>query len=295
MREIVVLSGKGGAGKTSLTAAFAALARNTVICDFDVDAPDLHILLDPHNTVREDFVSGNLARIDPAACAGCGVCERHCRFDAISQLPDGTRHIDPHLCEGCKTCVVLCPHQAIAFPPRVCGYAAVSDTRFGRLVHARLDPGGENSGKLVTLLKKIARELAKKEGRDCILCDGAPGIACPVISSLSGATLAVLVTEPTPSGVHDLLRVADLCDHFHLPAAVIINKADLNPTESGRIETFCAGHGYTLLGRLPHHPDVTRAMLAKKTLPEYGGPLADSVAELWGAIDKLARTYARPA
>lgn len=293
MREIVVLSGKGGAGKTSLTAAFAALAQNTILCDFDVDAPDLHILLDPQHSVREDFVSGNLAVIDPALCTGCGICQTHCRFEAIREQPDGTRTIDPHRCEGCKTCVVLCPQKAIAFPPRVCGFSAVSDTRFGRLVHARLDPGGENSGKLVALLKKKARELAKKEGQDCILCDGAPGIACPVISSLSGATVAVLVTEPTPSGMHDLTRVADLCDHFHLPAGVIINKADLNPRESGRITTFCAKHGYTLLGSLPHHPDVTRAMLAKKTLPEYGGPLAGTVAELWDAIDKLAREHAR--
>jgi len=294
MREIVVLSGKGGAGKTSLTAAFAALAKDTILCDLDVDAPDMHILLDPQHSVREDFFSGNLASIDPAACNGCGICQTHCRFDAITQLPDGRRRIDPHRCEGCKTCVVLCPQKAIAFPPRRCGFAAVSDTRFGRLVHARLDPGGENSGKLVMQLKKKARELAQKDGIDCILCDGAPGIACPVISSLSGASLAVLVTEPTPSGVHDLTRVAGLCDHFHLPAGVIINKADLNPAEATRIETFCAEHGYALLGRLPHHPDVTRAMLAKKTLPEYGGPLAGSIVDLWGAIDNLARACVRP-
>jgi MinD superfamily P-loop ATPase len=294
MREIVVLSGKGGAGKTSLTAAFAALAQNKVVCDLDVDAPDLHILLDPTNTVREDFVSGHLAAIDPAACDGCGICRELCRFDAIEKALDGTWRINPHRCEGCKTCVVMCPKKAIAFPPRTCGYHAVSDTRFGRLVHARLDPGAENSGRLVTLLKRKAKELAKQEGLDLLLCDGAPGIACPVISALSGATLAVLVTEPTPSGTHDLMRVAGLCDHFRLPAAVIINKADLNPEEAARIEASCARGHHTLIGRLPHDRDVTRAMVKKLTLPEYGGPLAGIVADLWDAINNLAGETSRP-
>jgi len=294
MREIVVLSGKGGAGKTSLTAAFAALARNKVICDLDVDAPDLHLLLNPTNTVREDFVSGHQAAIDPALCNGCGVCREHCRFAAIATGPDDVCSVNPHRCEGCKTCVALCPLQAISFPPRTCGSHAVSDTRFGPLVHARLNPGAENSGRLVMLLKRKAKELARQQGLDLILCDGAPGIACPVISSLSGATLAVLVTEPTPSGTHDLLRVAGLCDHFRLPAAVIINKADLNPEETARIEAYCAAQGHTLLGRLPHSPDVTRAMMAQKTLPEYGGPLADIVADLWATIDRLAGKAGQP-
>jgi MinD superfamily P-loop ATPase len=294
MREIVVLSGKGGAGKTSLTAAFAALAKNKVVCDLDVDAPDLHIVLDPQNTVSADFVSGHLAQIDPTLCNGCGLCQELCRFDAMKKALDETWRINPYRCEGCKTCVVMCPQKAISFSPRTCGYHAVSDTRFGRLVHARLDPGAENSGRLVALLKNKAKALAKQDGLDLILCDGAPGIACPVISTLSGATLAVLVTEPTPSGTHDLKRVAGLCDHFRLPAAVIINKADLNPEEAARIETFCAEHGYRLLGRVPHHPDVTRAMVQKLTLPEYGGPLAGVVANLWDAIENLAGQTPRP-
>ena len=293
MREIVVLSGKGGAGKTSVTAAFAALARNKVVCDLDVDAPDLHILLDPVNTESQDFVSGNLARIDPERCDGCGLCRELCRFEAVATDAAGRHIIDAHHCEGCKTCVVMCPRQAIAFPPRTCGFFATSDTRFGPMVHARLDPGAENSGRLVMLLKRKAKELAKARGLDLILCDGAPGIACPVISSLSGATLAVLVTEPTPSGTHDLMRVAGLCEHFKLPAGVIINKADLNPGESARIEAYCAEHGYPLLGTLPHHPDVTRAMVAKKTLPEYGGPLAGTIAALWDAVEKLAGAKSR--
>ena len=294
MREIVVISGKGGAGKTSLTAAFAALAPQKILCDLDVDAPDLHILLDPHNTVRTDFVSGHLAHIESDLCSGCGQCQDWCRFEAISPCQNGGWHIDERRCEGCKTCVVLCPQQAIAFSPRTCGYSAVSDTRFGRLVHAQLDPGAENSGRLVTLLKKKARELAKKDGLDLILCDGAPGIACPVISSLSGATLAVLVTEPTPSGIHDLTRVAGLCDHFRLPTAVIINKADLNAEAAARIKAFCLEGGHTLVGSLPYHPDVTLAMVQKLTLPEYGGPLAASVASLWDAITNLAGQAPRP-
>jgi len=294
MREIVVLSGKGGAGKTSLTAAFAALAQNKVLCDLDVDAPDLHILLDPQNTVRSDFVSGHLARIEPERCNACGQCRDWCRFEAIEPTESGGWRINEHRCEGCKTCVVLCPQQAIAFTPRACGVSAVSDTRFGRLVHARLNPGAENSGRLVSLLKKKAKDLAKKDGLDLILCDGAPGIACPVISSLSGAALAVLVTEPTPSGIHDLKRVAGLCDHFRLPAAVIVNKADLNEAQTARIEAFCAAGGHTLIGRVPYHPDVTRAMVQKQTLPEYGGPLADVVANLWDAINNLAGQAPRP-
>ncbi|UJX39354.1 ATP-binding protein [Desulfovibrio sp. JY] len=293
MREIIILSGKGGAGKTSFTAAFAALAKKKVVCDLDVDAPDLHILLDPSDEAREPFISGNLAVIDQDVCDGCGICKETCRFDAVIAGPDGKCRIEESRCEGCKACVVLCPRQAIAFPPRTCGFSAVASTRFGPLVHARLDPGAENSGRLVMLLKQKARKLAEMEGLDLILCDGAPGIACPVISALSGASLAVLVTEPTPSGSHDLKRVADLCAHFKLPAGVIINKADLNPDEAARIEDYCTRNGLALLGHLPHHPDVTRAMVARKTLPEYGGPLADDIRRLWDATIALADTSAK--
>ena len=287
MREIIVLSGKGGAGKTSITAAFAALARDAVVCDLDVDAPDLHILLDPTDTQREDFFSGNEAVIDRDLCTSCDICRENCRFDAIAATPDGYV-VDPKRCEGCKLCVTMCPAQAIAFPPRRCGFFALAETRFGPMAHARLDPGGENSGRLVALLKKKARELAEAKGRALVLCDGAPGIACPVISSLSGASLAVLVTEPTPSGTHDLKRVAALCDHFKVPAGVIINKADLSEAQTGDIEALCREHHYTLLGRLPHDRSFTQAMVNKQTLPEYGGPLVDEIRRLWQAVRTLA-------
>lgn len=288
MPEIVVLSGKGGAGKTSVTAAFAALSRNAVLCDLDVDAPDLHILLAPRGSRREPFVAGHLAAIDPARCDGCGECADRCRYGAVSAADRDRFVINPAHCEGCKVCVVLCPRQAILFTPRTCGVSAVSDTRYGPFVHARLDPGAENSGRLVALLRQKAKALAKEQGRDLILADGAPGIACPVVSSMTGATLAVLVTEPTPSGSHDLGRVAALCDHFRLPTAVLLNKSDLNADEAARIEDACRDAGRPILGRLPYSPDVTAAMAARQTLTEYGGPLADALAEAWDNVLALA-------
>ena len=292
MHEIVVLSGKGGTGKTSLTAAFAHLARNAVLCDLDVDAPDLHILLDPRPLRREDFVSGHTARIDPAACTACGRCREVCRFAAVrpaSGESGGVPGIDPLRCEGCKACVALCPAGAIEFLPKHCGEWGVSATRFGTLVHAQLFPGEENSGRLVTLLKQEARKIAEEQGAPLILCDGAPGIGCPVISSLAGAGLAVAVTEPTPSGRHDLERVCGVCDHFRVPVAVIVNKHDLNPAEDARIEAFCRQQGHTLVARLPHDPLVTAAMVQRKAVTET----ADSgfthfLLRAWRRIGQLA-------
>lgn len=267
MREIVVISGKGGTGKTSLTAAFAHLARDKVLCDLDVDAPDLHILLDPQPLRREDFVSGHEARIDPEICTACGLCRDACRFAAIRGAK-GVPAVDPLRCEGCKVCVAVCPAGAVQFLPKHCGEWGVSATRFGTLVHAQLFPGEENSGRLVTLLKREARRIAEEQGLSLILCDGAPGIGCPVISSLAGTTLAVAVTEPTPSGRHDLERVCGLCDHFRIPVAVIINKHDLNPAEDARITAFCQDRGYELAARLPHDPVVTAAMVRRKAITE---------------------------
>ena len=283
MREIVVISGKGGTGKTSVTASFAHLAQNKVVCDLDVDAPDLHILLDPQVRAKEAFVSGNEAVIDRDACRRCGVCFTHCRFDAVEKDGDVYR-IDPLRCEGCGVCVALCPAKAITFPEKECGEWYVSDTRFGPLVHAQLYPGQENSGRLVTLLKQRARELAKERGLDLVLCDGSPGVGCPVISSLSGAHLAVAVVEPTPSGRHDFERVAALCDHFRISVAVLINKADLNAREVEAITELARTRNYTVVGQLPFDPAVTGSMIRRKALTETDSPLARTLADVWSRV-----------
>ena len=288
MREIVVISGKGGTGKTSLTGAFAHLAAGKVVCDLDVDAPDLHLLLRPSREREEDFRSGCEAQIDGDRCNGCGLCASLCRFGAILEGDHGYA-VDPLRCEGCKVCVVGCPQEAIRFPQKYCGKWYVSSTRFGPLVHAQLIPGAENSGRLVMVLKQQARELARAKGLDLVLCDGAPGIGCPVISSLSGTNLAVAVTEPTPSGRHDLERVADLCGHFGVALAVIVNKEDLNPDETARIEAFCHVRGYPVVARLPHDPIVTGAMVQGRVvteLPESG--FSRELTRAWTRIRELA-------
>jgi MinD superfamily P-loop ATPase len=288
MREILIISGKGGTGKTSLTGAFAHLATDKIICDLDVDAPDLHLLLQPTTERLEEFQSGYEARIDPEKCDGCGLCASLCQFGAIRENGAGCA-VDPLRCEGCKVCVVFCPSAAIGFPVKHCGQWYVSSTRFGPLVHAQLFPGKENSGRLVMVLKQQARELAKARGADLVLCDGAPGIGCPVISSLSGAHLAVAVTEPTPSGRHDLERVAALCRHFQTAFAVIINKYDLNPDETARIEVFCHDESYPVLAHLPHDPRVTQAMvqgLVVTELPE--SEVSRELKQAWNRIEALA-------
>ena len=288
MREVIIISGKGGTGKTSLTGAFAHLAADKIICDLDVDAPDLHLLLQPTKERVEEFYSGNEAEIDGEKCDGCGLCATLCQFGAIRENGAGFA-VDPVRCEGCKVCVAFCPAAAIGFPEKHCGQWYVSATRFGPLVHAQLFPGAENSGRLVMVLKQQARELAKARGVDLVMCDGAPGIGCPVISSLSGAHLAVAVTEPTPSGRHDLERVSELCHHFQTSLAVIINKHDLNPDETDCIEAFCLKESYPVIGRLPHDPLVTQAMVQGRVVTEL--PETDFSRELgqvWGRIGALA-------
>lgn len=287
MREIVIISGKGGTGKTSLTGAFAHLAGNKILCDLDVDAPDLHLLLQPERQWEEDFYSGHEAKIDPGKCDRCGLCASLCQFGAIRE-EDGGFTVDSMHCEGCKVCVTFCPASAIAFPEKHCGRWYISYTRFGPLVHAQLFPGEENSGRLVMLLKRKARQLAQSGKEDLILCDGAPGIGCPVISSLSGAHLAVVVTEPTPSGRHDLGRVAGLCKHFQIPLVVIVNKYDINPQETSRIESFCRKGGYPVLAHLPHDPLVTRAMIQGRTVTEMSETnFSRELRNAWARIEKL--------
>lgn len=287
MRELVVISGKGGTGKTSLTAAFAHLAERIVLCDLDVDAPDLHLIAEPTVQRSGPFLSGHLAEIDPTTCTGCGTCANVCAYGAIHKEA-GRFTVDSSHCEGCKVCVAFCPEQAIDFPDRLCGTWYESHTRFGPMVHAQLDPGQENSGKLVTLLKEKARERASQLGLDLILSDGAPGIGCPVISSLSQASLVLLVTEPTPSGLHDLERVAELCRTFRIRTAVLINKADLSPEYQTAIHTFCQSREIPVVGHLPHDPVVTQAMVRGQAVTEGPAtPFGASVRQIWSELRPL--------
>ncbi|WP_045221446.1 4Fe-4S binding protein [Desulfonatronum thioautotrophicum] len=284
MREVVVISGKGGTGKTSITAAFAHLAENVIVCDLDVDAPDLHMLLVPIVEEEHAFRSGHEAVIDQERCTKCGVCAELCRFGAVRE-DQGKYVVDPLRCEGCKVCVYFCPEQAVDFLEKHCGLWFASSMRFGPMIHARLFPGEENSGRLVALLKKEARLRAKALGLSLVLCDGTPGIGCPVISSLSGANLAVVVTEPTPSGRHDLERVVDLCRHFRIPVAVIVNKFDLNPDNSRAIEAYCLENGHATLGMLPYDEEVTRAMVQAKCITEYPPSIfGNELREIWKKI-----------
>ncbi len=296
MREIVVISGKGGTGKTTVCAALAALAarggQKPVLCDLDVDVPDLHIIFKPQVSKEQAFISGNTAVINQQACILCGRCMELCRFGAVSRKEE-LFHIDALDCEGCGVCHKLCPAGAVEFPPRHCGTWYLSHTRFGTFVHAQLDPGQENSGRLVSLLKQQARETARNQGSDLVLCDGSPGVGCPVISSLSGASLAVAVVEPTPAGRHDFARVADLCKHFRIPVSVIINKADLNTEEADTLEAEAINAGHTVAGRLPFSPLVVQAMTRGEALTERDSPLADELARIWrriaGAADAASR------
>jgi len=282
MKELVVISGKGGTGKTSLMAAFAALAGNAVFCDADVDAPDLHLILAPVPRKKEPFESGHTAFIRAGDCTSCGVCRDLCRWEAISE----DFVVDPLDCEGCGVCVWFCPEKAIDFNSNVCGEWYLSDCRFGPMVHARLAPAEENSGKLVALVRQEARKIAEQEGRSMILTDGPPGVGCPVIASLGGASAALIVTEPTVSGVHDLARVSQLADFFRVPVMVCVNKADLNPETTAVIRDKTEQEGHAFLGEIPFNPGFTKAMIQTRSIVEYDprGAAADCVRELWDKV-----------
>lgn len=278
MKQLVVLSGKGGTGKTSFTAALARLASSVVIADADVDAPNLHLLL---RTRRErggvrDFTGGLEVRIDESACTGCAECVRVCRFDAVElDAADlaWVARVDPFACEGCGFCARVCPTGAITMVRRTAGTVHVSDTAAGPLVHARLRVAEENSGRLVSEVRRLAVEIAEAEGRELILVDGPPGIGCPAISSLTGADAVLLVTEPTAAGVADLERVAGLAAHFHIPAAVVLNKADLWPPAEGAVEELCAANGLQFLGTVPYDPAFHAAARAGRTVVDVGSPV----------------------
>ena len=287
MKEITIISGKGGTGKTSLVASFAALAENKVLADCDVDAADLHLILDPEVEASDDFKGGRIAQIDPDRCTQCGECIERCQFDAISD----DFVIDKIDCEGCGVCVYFCPADAIDFPRRVCGKWYISRTRFGPMVHAALGIAEENSGLLVSLVRNKAKELAKEQGRDIILVDGPPGIGCPVIASVTGTDVVLVVTEPTVSGFHDLGRICELTDHFKIPTLACINKYDLNEEMSERIAEHCRQRGITLIGHIPYSKSVTHAMVAGKSIIEFAqDETSDAVRTLWDQLKAYCET-----
>jgi MinD superfamily P-loop ATPase len=285
MKELVILSGKGGTGKTSLTAAFAGLSPNMILCDADVDAADLHLIMAPDTVETHDFIGGNEAKIDPGKCSGCGQCMAVCRFNAVSEYA-GSYTVDSIDCEGCGVCVDLCPEQAVAFPRKICGQWFFSHTRFGDMVHARLGIAEENSGRLVALVREEARKRGTAMQADLLLTDGPPGIGCPVIASMGQAGAVLIVTEPTVSGIHDMERVADLAAHFKIPAMVCINKYDLNPDQARAIETIAGEKQLDLVGTIPFDPAFTRAMIQGVSIVEThkDSPAGKAVIKIWEKV-----------
>ncbi|MBW1841932.1 MAG: ATP-binding protein [Deltaproteobacteria bacterium] len=284
MKELVIISGKGGTGKTCLTAAFSSLARSKVLCDADVDAADLHLIVDPSVKEKHDFQSGHTAVIQRDKCSECGLCRDLCQWNAIS---DGFE-VDSLACEGCGVCVYFCPEKAIDFPVNTCGEWFISETRFGPMVHARLGIAEENSGRLVSLVRQEARKLAEKERLDLIITDGPPGIGCPVIAAMGGASAVLIVAEPTISGHHDMERVVQLAAHFNVPVMVCVNKHDLNPDLTQRIERDAEENGLTWLGKIPFDPIFTKAMVQAQTIFEYDGDsiAGRAVVEIWRRVSQ---------
>jgi MinD superfamily P-loop ATPase len=289
MKELVIISGKGGTGKTSITGAFAALSENRVLCDADVDAADLHLLMNPEVIRTTNFMGGGIAVMNPDKCTGCGLCRELCRFHAIRE----NFEVNPLDCEGCGVCVDLCPVNAMDFPGQKCGEWFISETRFGPMVHARLGIAEENSGKLVALVRQEAAKLAEQNNIDLIITDGPPGIGCPVIASIGGASLLLIVSEPTVSGIHDMERVARLAGHFKVPALLCINKYDLNPDQTDAIEAVAQKMGVGVLGRVPFDPIFVESMVQGKTIFEVNRntDACAAVKRLWkGIMDHSAMT-----
>jgi MinD superfamily P-loop ATPase len=305
MKQLVILSGKGGTGKTSLAAAFAHLARTgatplqAVLADADVDASNLELVLQPLKLEEHDFYGGAVAVIDESRCEACGACEQACRFDAIHPHPlfplsqnwerglggEGY-YVDPIACDGCAACVYQCPSQAIHMQEQLAGRWFHSQSRYGPIMHAELRPAQENSGKLVTLVKQRARLLGLDSGAELVIVDGPPGIGCPVISAAAGADLALIVTEPTAAGIHDMGRVLELAAHFRIPALVCINKADIYPRGSAQIEDYCCQHGIQIVGKIPFDLSVTAAMVQAKPVTAClpTAPASQALRQIWQAV-----------
>lgn len=286
VNEIAVISGKGGTGKTTVCAALGVIAENVVMADCDVDAPDLHILLNPSIKTATEFVASKVAVIDEDLCTECGICEEACRFSAITDS-----RVNPISCEGCGVCEYVCPEDAIQMVDRQSGNLYDSDTRIGRLAHAKLLPGEGNSGRLVTEVRKLGTKIAADNGISTVLIDGSPGIGCPVIATVTGIKLGIIVTEPTMSGIHDMRRVIELLEKFRVKATVIINKFDLNLENTKAIEKFCRENDAEILGKLPFDPIMTKSMVAGTTLPEFSPEhdLVKMLEKMWKRVESIVK------
>jgi len=278
LKQITVLSGKGGTGKTTLTASFAALMKNLVIADCDVDASNLHLLLHPQITKKITFKGSKLAFIDDEKCIQCSKCASACRFDAIKDFT-----VDSVLCEGCGVCAHICPVEAIELQERISGYAFLSETKYGPMSHARMIPGEENSGKLVTLVRQNARIIAEEQDMSCVLCDGPPGIGCPVIAAVSGIDVGLIVVEPTLSGIHDLDRAVSLLNHFKIEPLVSVNKWDINEKNAQKIKDFCGQKGIEVVGMISYDPLVVKAMVSGLPVVQYDpkSKVTEEIKDTW--------------
>jgi MinD superfamily P-loop ATPase len=291
MKQLTVISGKGGTGKTTLTAAFSSLAKNAVIADCDVDAADMHLILKPKVLEKEDYCGLEVARIDPNLCIECGKCREFCRYGAVNE----NFEIDSYKCEGCAVCTIVCPEDAVSMEKRVSGQAFFSETRFGPMAHAKLGIGEETSGKLVSAVRSNAKKLAKKHSKDIIVIDGSPGTGCSAIAAITGTDLVLVVSEPTVSGIHDLKRVIELTAQFMIPTVVCINKYNINEENTHLIEIFCTEQEIPVVGRLPYNDIATKAMLKEQTLMEYAknseyiseSEFANQVLQLWIRIENI--------
>ena len=287
MKEITILSGKGGTGKTSITAAIGSIASSVVFCDNDVDAADLHLIMKPAIREEHTYIGAWTASIDQSSCIDCGICTDHCRFDAIHPDSHGKLEINPFKCEGCRLCERLCPVQAISSLQSTNNNWYVSDTRFGTLVHAKMGPGEENSGKLVSVVRKRARELAVEGNARYLINDGPPGIGCAAISSLTGTDLVIMVIESTISGLHDARRLYELIQSFSIPTYALINKFDINPLSTAEIEEFLKEKSIPLIGKIPFDRNMVNAMVKGKTIVEYSDQIEASkvIIEAWGKLE----------
>jgi MinD superfamily P-loop ATPase len=280
MKQLTIISGKGGTGKTTITAAFASLSESHVIADCDVDAADLHLILSPDIEKSGEFMGGKTAVIDQNKCTQCDECVRLCRFEAISDY-----RVDPVSCEGCGLCARACPEEAITMEQNISGEWFISKTRRGYMTHARLGIAEENSGKLVTLVRQHAKLIAENENKKYIIIDGPPGIGCPVIAAITGVDVLLAVTEPTLSGIHDLKRIVGVAQHFNIPVLVCINKFDINPYNTSTIEDYCTQNNLILVGKIKYDPNVTKAMVDKKSIIEYNcNGITDEVKKMWEKV-----------